>query len=248
MMLRLLLCFWVLSRFIGASEGVPIKIPNAVLLLDMLTDLNSTVNNKGDLLAQMQLYTAFEKPFENWDGMDFILFQNAISKYAQEGRVGRGVKYPDHLVQQTPLIISKLREIHEILPKEGENAIILQNYKIKISEFDRRLSRGQIQVNDFQSLEESKQVILQLDVYAFGSNQKTKDQLLRQIEHLLTSKEGYVQGEKRTAQQKEVDRLKEIEFQKEEAHSRMIRNWIIGVGVLIGLIFWWVSRSGRAMD
>ena len=61
-------------------------------------------------------------------------------------------------------------------------------------------------------------------------------------------KEAYLSGEKKSSEQKAIDRLRDIEFAKEEAHSQMIRNWVMGVVVVVAGIFWWVSRSDREMS
>jgi hypothetical protein len=236
-----------LALILNLMGADPIQLPPAESLREILIDINSTITNKGDLASQMKLYS-FGKTFEEWDETDFLLFQNAIRKYVQEGQVGRGPRYPDFLSQRGSLIVFKLKEAHDLLGKEGEGMIVLKDLQKKSQDLGRDFERGKIDPLILSKIQEWKKQAQDLVLHEGGVAEVTRRGVLHQIEDLEKRRDAHLLGEKRTAEQREWDRLREEAFQKEEEQTNRIRNGVMAVGGIILAIFFWMNRSGRGTD
>ncbi len=222
--------------------GETIVVPPSETVLELLNDLKGVMERKGDVVSLMNLYP-FEKKFEEWDELDFILFQNAIKRYIHEGEIEKGRKYPNHLSQNIPLLLAELKESQKRLSIENKNLKSLKEFQEKIYTLGREFESGKMQSSSFEILHELRFAAEKMELNPGGETDRVRLSILLQITKLQEKQAGFVEGAKKLSNQQEIDRLRALQIEKAE-HRMMLFRWaIFAVVAFLFLAFWWSKQQ-----
>jgi len=240
--MRFLSILIIFSFLFSFTKADPIHIPPSDAVMEILTDLNGVIERNGDVVSLMNLYN-FEKKFEEWDELDFILFQNAIKRYIHEGEIEKGRKYPKHLSQNIPLILSELKESQKRFSIETKNLKSLKEFQGKIYNLGREFESGKMQLSSFEILQELKASAEKMELNPGGETDRVRHSILLQITKLQEKQAGFVEGAKKLSAQQEIDRLRALQIEKAE-HRMMLFRWaIFAVVAFLFLAFWWSKQQ-----
>jgi len=233
----------IVSFLFAFTNADPIRVPRAEAVKEILNDLNGVIERNGDVVSLMNLYN-FEKKFEEWDDLDFNLFQLAIKKYIHEGEIERGIKYPDDLQIRVPFILSQLKEAQKRNQSEMVARGVLKDYQQKIYSIGRDFENKGLNKESFQSLQEWKKNLEAMELHSGGETDKFRQSIVMQISNLQLKETEYIAGAQKSKHDQAIERLRAIEMKKQEDRVQLIRWAIVAVVAFLFFAFWW-SRQQR---
>ena len=241
--MRFLFSILIFRLLVVPFFGETIIVPSSETMVEVLNDLNGVIERKGDVVALMNLYP-FEKKFEEWDELDFVLFQNAIKRYIHEGNIEKGPKYPNHLSQKFPLILAELKATQKQSSMEANHLTTLKEFQEKIYTLGRDFESGRIQSSSFETLQELRVTAEKMELNPGGEPDRFRHSILLQITSLQEKQASFVEGTKKLSHQQEIDRLQRLQNEKAE-HRMMLFRWaIFAVIAFLFLAFWWSKQQG----
>lgn len=241
--MRFLFNLIVFSFLFSLAKADPIHVPPSEAVIEILTDLNGVIERNADVVSLMNLYN-FEKKFEEWDELDFVLFQNAIKKYIHEGEIERGIKYPNYLSGKVPFFISQLKEAQKRNQREIVAQGVLKDFQQKIYSIGRDFDNKGLNKESFQSLQELKKNAEEMDLHPGSDTDKLRQSILMQIAKLQGKEADYIAETQKTKYDQEIERLRAIEMEKQEHRMQLIRWGIIAIVAFLFFAFWWSKQQG----